>query len=245
MKSSLSFSGVAQIVRFNWPFYLSGALALLIGAAGYFLFREPLLLAAVFIASWWVMGSLLVSWWVYDLSDWPVGGWFRRLGAGGSVLNVHSGFDETTLRLRAWLPTSKVVALDLFDPSSMTEPSIRRAREFLPPLPGTFSGSFGSWPLEEGAFDTICFLLAAHEFRSPSQRVALLAEAARVSGMKGVIVLAEHTRDLPNFLAFGPGFFHFHSVATWRRDWTEAGLTSLRETRVTPFLRVWTLKPIR
>ena len=55
--------------------------------------------------------------------------------------------------------------------------------------------------------------------------------------------VVEHVRDVANFLAFGPGFLHFHSTGTWRRAWRSAGVHDVCQFRVTPFVRVFVLKP--
>jgi hypothetical protein len=54
-------------------------------------------------------------------------------------------------------------------------------------------------------------------------------------------LLVEHVRDAANFLAFGPGFLHFHSPASWRRCWEGAGLRSIDQFCVTPFVQVYVL----
>jgi len=85
-------------------------------------------------------------------------------------------------------------------------------------------------------------LLSAHELRRHDDRVTLLRETARVVAPAGRIVVAEHLRDLANFLAFGPGFLHFHSAATWRRAFAGAGLIVEKRFRVTRFVAVYVLR---
>lgn len=241
MKSG--FQGVRQIVRFNWPFYAAGFGLLACGGGLMAVFDSGFIIpTALAFAAWWLAGSLVVSWWVYDVSDWSRGQWFRELGLKGRLLNVHSGFDETTGRVRRWAPEAEVQALDLFDPQRMTEASIHRARQMLPPLPGSLSGSHDVWPVAEGAQDAVLFLLSAHEFRRHEERVALFREARRVMRVGGCIIVAEHVRDVANFAAFGPGFLHFHSVPTWEEAWREAGLHATLHRRITPFLRLWRLQ---
>jgi hypothetical protein len=59
---------------------------------------------------------------------------------------------------------------------------------------------------------------------------------ATKSLVAGRVVIVEHLRDLANFAAFGPGFVHFHSLATWRRAWESAALRLADE-----FVRVFVL----
>ena len=245
------FQGMIQIVRFNPWFYLAGAVTLMVGTVlllmMWALISTPLHWAGVAglcLATWWLAASLVVSYLVYDRSDWSRGEWFAEV-AGGSpfrrVLNVHCGFDETTSRLRNWLPNVEVVALDLFDPVRLTETSIHRARALLPPEPGTLTGSPEQWPVPAASFDVICFLLSAHEYRRASERADLFRRASESLRPGGIVILAEHGRDVANFAAFGPGFLHFHSPAAWSHAWSEAGLTMLKQRRVTSWLRVWSL----
>jgi len=246
------FQGMIQIVRFNPSYYGAGAFTLLAGTL--LLARTwnripPMLsiltLVGLVFACWWLLASLVVSHLVYDRSDWPRGAWLTSMIGKQSVqrvLNVHCGFDESTMRLRAWLPEAEVVALDLFDSVRLTETSIHRARAFRPPLPGTLQGAPERWPVEPASFDVVCFLLSAHEYRSSVEREALFQRAREGLRPGGCVLLAEHVRDPANFAAFGPGFLHFHSSAAWRRAWTGAGLQIHVEQRVTPWLSVWCLQ---
>ena len=133
--------------------------------------------------------------------------------------------------------------LDHYDESRMTETSIRRARQLYPPTPDTIRAPFDRWPVEDGWADVVFGLLAIHELRSEAERGAWFAEARRSLLDHGRVVLVEHVRDLANFIAFGPGFLHFHSPASWRRAWESAGLQCREEFRVTPWVRVFVLEP--
>ena len=70
---------------------------------------------------------------------------------------------------------------------------------------------------------------------------AWFAEARRCLRPGGRIVLVEHVRDVANFLAFGPGFLHFHSPESWRHCWEKAGLRLSDRFRVTPWVRVFVI----
>lgn len=245
------WQGVANIVRFNWPLYVAAGV-MMAGA---------LALAAILPAAWWpvrlllVLGalgaggsllvSLAVSWWVYDRSPLYRWDWLRAMAVGepARIVNIHSGFDESSGALQTLFPAAELVALDFYDPREQTEPSVARARRAYPhpPVPARPARA-DALPLADGSADLALLSLAAHEVRSAAGREALFREVARVLRPGGQAVLVEHGRDLANFLAFGPGFLHFFSPAEWRRVARTAGLTARGETRITPFVHVWDLR---
>ena len=122
----------------------------------------------------------------------------------------------------------------------MTEPSIARARR----AQGDGESEpvdFRRLPVATGTIEAALLLLSAHELRTDDARVALFDEMRRVLAPGGRVVVAEHLRDGPNFLAFGPGFLHFHSRRTWTRCFTRAGFAVHKEFSITPFVRVFVL----
>ncbi|MDB6076316.1 MAG: methyltransferase, partial [Akkermansiaceae bacterium] len=152
------------------------------------------------------------------------------------------GFDETSESLRTRLqPGGDWIALDHFDAAHMTEPSIQRARRRFPPTAETVAARYDQWPVESGSIDVVFALLAIHEFRSEPERTAWFAEARRCLKSGGRVIMAEHVRDPANFVAFGPGFLHFHSPASWQRCWEAAGLRTADQFRITPWVRIFVL----
>lgn len=123
----------------------------------------------------------------------------------------------------------------------MTEPSIQRARRLFPPTVGTLSAPFNRWPTANQSADLILGLLAIHELRKSADRDAWFSEAHRCLKQNGRVVLVEHLRDLPNFLAFGPGFLHFHSSSSWKSNWEAGGLRLIENFPVTPWVQVFVL----
>ncbi len=241
------FQGVAAIVRFNWPFYVASCLVVVAGLIlGFCLsgWLAAIVLTGTAFALWLTLASLLASWWVYDVSDLHRYGWLTHAAgkSSGSWINAHSGFDETTLALRERLHGEWFV-LDHFDPVCMSEPSIHRAKKLYPPLPGTLAAPFDRWPVANASIDGIFGLLAIHELRTHADRVKWFTEARRVLTAEGRVILIEHVRDTANFIVFGPGFLHFHSIRTWRKSWQEAGFRSADSFRISPWLRVFILTP--
>src|SRR5207247_3440974 len=114
-------------------------------------------------------------------------------------------------------------------------------RAMFPPAPGTLPSRYDAWPLAANSADVVLALMAIHELRSEAERSAWMAESRRCLREGGRVVLVEHVRDAANFLAFGPGFLHFHSLASWRRCWEYAGFRSIDQFCVTPFVQIFVL----
>jgi SAM-dependent methyltransferase len=237
-------------VRFNWPQYGVGTIACAAGWAVAACTPLPPAVRAIVavgtaVAGFWLVASLIVSYVVYDRSPLSTWTWIRRrlLHEPGAWVNIHAGFDESTERLRALFPHGVGRAVDVYDPVEMDEPSIARARR-AHPATGSVPGRFDALPLADGSVDTVFLLLAAHEIRRPESRRRFFAEVRRVLAPGGQVVLAEHVRDGWNFLAFGPGFVHFHARRTWLAAARDAGFERAGEGRVTPFVRTFTFRRV-
>ncbi len=239
--------GVGNIVGFNWHFYAlaAGVLGLLLVGAGFgpAVWRPCLVLLAGLIAAP-VVGSLLVSWYVYDLSALYSLSW---LDAGAPpparILNVHAGFDETSSLLQQRFERAELRVFDFYDPREHTEVSIHRARAAGPPFPGTVAVLPHALPLPDQSIDQVFVLLAAHEIRQPGPRVTFFREIRRVLAPGGTVVVVEHLRDPANFLAYTIGFLHFYSRATWQQTFAAAGLRLVQEKKITPFVSAFFLQP--
>jgi SAM-dependent methyltransferase len=209
-----------------------------------------LICAGTALAAWWLLASLVASWWIYDLSPltrWTwLAEWLPTAALDGSrpvrLLNIHSGLDDTTLILREIFPEATIRVVDLYDPQMMTEPSIGRARQACPPVVGTEPGTPQRLPVADRSADAVLLLLAAHELRQPAEREALFGEAVRALAEGGRVVLAEHARDGWNFLAFGPGFGHFLPYGEWSRVARLTDLHVVHQGRITPFIRTLVLE---
>ena len=242
------WQGMMTIARFNWPFYAAAVAVLITALCGLLLFPAPgfklVCGAALAGAAYFLFGSLGVSHLIYDRSDLYRWGWMDRALRGTQrrdFIFCHSGFDESSQALREKLGAAGWRVLDHFDETQMTEASIRRARRMFPPTADTLPAPHDHWPVSAACADVVFGLLAIHEFRSEAERSEWFSEARRCLRKDGRVVIVEHVRDLANFLAFGPGFLHFHSPGSWRRAWECAGFRSLDEFRITPWVRVFVL----
>jgi hypothetical protein len=156
------------------------------------------------------------------------------------LVNINAGFDETSILLSAKFPAAELTVFDFYDPAKHTEISIERARKAYGPYPGTMNISTDNIPLLNA--DLICMMLAAHEIRNREERIQFFSLLKERLNDHGQMLVLEHLRDLPNFMAYNIGFFHFFSKKEWRRTFTGAGFTIYKEIKVTPFLSAFILQ---
>ena len=241
--------GLRQIVRFNWPYYVVGTVAA--AAAPPIAWTLPVTSNAMLtiaycgsaLACLWILGSLAASWIVYDRSSLMSGTWIREaLGyRPHSWISIHAGFDEMTPILRGLFEGSRGRGIDIYEAEEMTEGSIGRARRVLP-AHGAQPARFDNLPAGSDSLDAVFVLLSAHELRSHAARLALFDEIRRATKPGGRVIVAEHLRDAANFVAFGPGFLHFHSRHAWTRCFSDARFGIYDEFAITPFVRVFVLR---
>jgi hypothetical protein len=243
------YQGVFNIVRFNWHFYIAAAVLVITLFA-----VAPLLdnlrcwlcisIAIATITS--TLVSLFVSHYIYDRSDLYDFHWLRQNNNLKSqcIVNLHAGFDETSTILRNTFPKSNLVVLDFYDPSKHTELSIERARKTYGPFEGTIKTATGKLSIAADSTDMIFNIFALHEVRSRKERVHFLKQQADALKNEGRIFVVEHLRDIPNFLAFNIGFFHFFSRREWLDNFSRAELTTERKFKITPFITAFILKKI-
>ena len=240
------FRGVLQIIRFNWPHYAAGAGAIALSLAALRLVLMPAAVRdfawiCIFLAGFWTVSSLVVSHWVYDRAGICELHWIKEALVDVPVrwVNLHAGFDEFTIGLRALFPQSHGGVWDFENARVMTEPSIARARRMATGAPLALKVNYALLPEQDGALDTAFLLFAAHELRLRAARVRFFCELFRTLGPAGSLLLLEHLRDWANFLAFGFGALHFLSRDEWLRAAGGAGFKLEREFSITPFVRVF------
>lgn len=241
------FQGIGNIVRFNWHFYLlSIGLVILILIFNNYIDETYSIYAHVicFLIVTTTLISLIVSYYVYDCSSLYRLTWLNsiRLSETGKIININAGFDETSVLLKDKFPKAELIALDFYDPKKHTEVSIKRARKAYPPYPNTQSIITSNMPLLDSCIDTIFVTLSAHEIRNNQERIVFFRELGRTLKPSGKIIVTEHLRDLPNFLAYNIGFFHFYSKSSWFNTFKKAELQVAKEIKITPFISTFILK---
>jgi ubiquinone/menaquinone biosynthesis C-methylase UbiE len=247
VRARTSYQGVIQIVRFNWRSYIVAILVVgtaLIASSFLSSYTRLIVIACALPPLFWVATSLITSHYVYDLSRLYKLNWVDEVVPVAPLkwINVHSGFDETSELLAAKFPHAESEAVDIYDPEVMTETSIAIARHLKPsPIKAT-AARYDALPFATSSIDAAFVIFSAHELRHHNQRVAFFTEIARILTPAGNIILVEHSRDLWNFLAFGPGVFHFFAQRTWRRAAFDAALIVHADCSITPFVHAYNLR---
>lgn len=243
------FQGVLNILSFNRHFYVIGLSVMLILVISYYIFKWPDLLFWIIIAAflYGLIMPLLVSALVYDFSGYYDLHWMNRLIAekqqADMLVNINAGFDETSFIIKDRFPAAHLSVFDFYDAKRHTEPAIIRARKVSLVYPNTRQVASDALPLEDHSVDIVFLLSAAHEIRSHQEKILFLKECHRLCKPGGRVVMVEHLRDLPNFMAFSVGFTHFFSRRTWKNAFGQAGFTAIEETKFTPFMSIFECTP--
>lgn len=230
----IAFQGVKNIIRFNWHFYVIAMCCI----GGLIIVNQPAIILLIVLS---MIISLVASWYVYDYSDLYTLDWLDIV-TPARVVNIHAGFDETSMLLSEKYPAADLTVFDFYDPEKHTEISIERARKAYDAYPGTITISSSGIPLQPASVDLIVLILAAHEIRDRGERTIFFTKLQQCLNDKGQMIVLEHLRDLPNFIAYNIGFFHFFSKREWIRTFKSAGLVVAKETKLTPFLSVFILQ---
>jgi len=239
------FQGVLNILSFNRHYYFFGGVALLaLFASRMFIDWPGNLFWGVIIAFvYGLVMPLIVSAYVYDYSGYYDFHWLENFIVNNQraklIVNINAGFDETSFIIKNKFPQSDLKVFDFYNKQYHTEPAIVRARKVSLVYPDTRQIASNSIPLKDSSVDILFLLSAAHEIRSNNEKIEFLKECHRICKPNGKVIMVEHLRDFPNFLAFSVGFTHFFSRTTWKKAFVRAGFSSFKETKFTPFMSVF------
>lgn len=245
-KKRLNFQGVLNILSFNRHFYVFGfiALTLIIGSTFILNWSNGLYWLVISAIIYGLTMPLFVSAYVYDFSSFYDFDWLKKMKIEDTKdkfnLNINAGFDETSYIIESILPQSNLQVYDFYNSKQHTEPAIIRARKVSLVYPNTQQINSNSIPLNDSSVDNIFLLSAIHEIRKHDEKVQFLKECRRVCKPNGNLIMVEHLRDFPNFIAFTIGFTHFFSKPTWKKAFEEAEFKSFKEKKFTPFMSIFT-----
>jgi SAM-dependent methyltransferase len=243
------FQGVLNILSFNRHFYVFGLGTLALLFISHFLLGWPDLVFSLIIAAflYGLIMPLIVSAYVYDYSGYYNLHWIKDLIRENEkmklIVNINAGFDETSFIIKDKFPRSDLRVFDFYNAKQHTEPAIKRARKVSLVYPDTQQIKSNSIPLEDNTADLVFLLSAVHEIRSHEEKVRFLKECHRLCKPDGKVIMVEHLRDFPNFLAFSVGFTHFFSRSVWKNAFERAGFSFFQETKFTPFMSIFECRP--
>ncbi len=244
------YFGTISTLLYNWPIF-SGALACgLVALAASTFLNNPwnwILLLGGLIVLILIVNILVASFIVYD---WGQKREYDRLAELGNLTEANVVIDITCGKLRgtrgllSQFQQGHYFVIDIYEPKKMTDPALRRAREMEPPLEANRriyrrSGSPTSLPIPHNWADVVYCSFSLHELQRSEDRQAIFREFARILKPDGKLLMAEHGRDFPNFVAFGLGVFSFLTPATWTRHITDAGLTIQHHERWRGLAHLW------
>lgn len=243
------FQGVLNILSFNRHYYVIGLAFLGILLVVHWLMEWHDLVFWLIMAAflYGLVMPLIVSAYVYDFSGYYKFLWLKNIVREDEtvrlIVNINAGFDETSFMLKNKFPGSDLQVYDFYNDTQHTEPAIKRARKVSSVYPNTQQIASNSIPLKDDTVDIVFLLSAAHEIRSHEEKIQFLKECHRVCKTNGKVIMVEHLRDFPNFLAFSVGFTHFFSRSTWKNAFERANFTSFEETKFTPFMSIFKCCP--
>lgn len=239
------FQGVLNILSFNRHFYVWGIAVLAVLSLSWYWIDWPQTLFWIVITGflYGLIMPLIVSAYVYDFSGYYKFRWLNNPITSDEkvniAININAGFDETSFIINDRFPGADLKVFDFYDPRHHTEVAIKRARKVSLVYPGMQQIASDKLPLADHSADIIFLLSAVHEIRSHEEKVSFFRECYRVCRPGGKLIVVEHLRDIPNFLAFTIGFTHFFSRNTWKDAMTKAGFNSIHETKFTPFMSIF------
>ncbi len=234
-----STQGLVNIIRFNWHFYVIALVTMLVLLSFQHKFAN-ICCVLIFFTS---LLSLFVSYWVYDVSGFYDLNWLDQFEFQNihKIINIHAGFDETSAALYQRFPKAELLIYDFYDEKKHTEISIKRARAYYPNHIGTQKIQTTDLPNHNQDVDLIFLIFAAHEIRNDNERIHFFKALHQMLKPSGQIILVEHFRDLPNFLAYNIGFFHFLSSKTWSETFQDSNFKVHKKTKHTPFVNIYSI----
>ncbi len=241
--------GVLNILSFNRHFYFFGlgALAILLASRLFINWSDIVFWLVIVAFLYGLLMPLIVSAYVYDLSGFYNFNWLKNQVKNDQninlIVNINAGFDETSFIIKSKFPGVDLKVFDFYNAKQHTEPAIIRARQVSQVFPDTTQIASDAIPLENNTADVVFLVSAVHEIRSHAEKIQFLRECKRLCKPEGQVIMVEHLRDFPNFMAFTVGFTHFFSRSTWKKAFKSAGFVTFQETKFTPFMSVFNCRP--
>lgn len=243
----MKFKHALSLARYNWPLYLVCFITATVSffAAGMTSFPATARIVAVCcgaVAAWYAITSFVAFHLMFDRPEFLSGQWLVRCvrDTPQTCVQLSVCVEQTTLPIQLVFPQSICTNLDLFDSSTMTEPAIARAKQAAESS-ASLRANPAALPLDDDSSELTVVTLAAHEIRNPELRKSLFSELSRITTSHGRLIIAEHLRNFPAALAFGPGLFHFYPRSEWAALAKMAGFRIESEFDITRFIHIFVL----
>ena len=244
------YSGTIATLVYNWPIFV-----------GILVFGLATLLSSIFLIAPWnwlfiiagagalvlILNIVIASFIVYDLGrrrEYDRLAELANLDEANVVIDVTCGKLRGTQGLLSRFAGGHYFVLDIYDPDKMADAALRRARTMIPVLDTDRriyrrSAKFDGLPIPHNWADIVYCSFSLHELHNAEDRHKIFAEFARILKPNGQLLIAEHSRNWLNFIAFGPGIFSFFPSATWAKHISEAGLVIKHQERWRGLAHLW------
>ncbi|MCB0208363.1 MAG: methyltransferase domain-containing protein [Anaerolineae bacterium] len=245
------YSGTISTLVYNWPIF-AGALVFSVAAfiSSVFLAAAPwhwLFIVAGVGALLMMVSIVVASFFVYDFGrqrEYDRLAELANLNEANVVIDVTCGKLRGTQGLLSRFERGHYFVLDIYDPKKMPDAALRRARAMMPKLETDRriyrrSAKVDGLPIPHNWADIVYCSFSLHELCNADDREKIFAEFARILKPNGQLLIAEHSRDVFNFMAFGPGAFSFFPVTTWQNHIAEAGFVVKHHARWRGLAHLW------
>lgn len=241
------FQGIGNILFINWSYYLLTCVLMLVLAVLEYLLPSPgisVYKIALFLICTSLLLSLIVSYYIYDLSSLYRFTWLKRfpkIPENAKIVNIHAGIDETSQLIKRQFPEAYLLIYSLYDRLRHNEKTIEKAQERTPLYPYTISISLSFLPLMPNSVDAIFLIISAHRLKNQEERIRFFKQMQEALKPNGQLIVVEHVRDTLNLMAYTWGASHFLPTKAWRKIFDESNLLINQKRKVTPFLTVYSL----
>lgn len=244
MSSNKRMRRTLRYIRARWPIYIGlyGALITLVMfiglcvAVGWYSF-VPFSLAIILVLSYLLVAFIYVA---YRINDAPGGSAadilfdLAQTRPVDKVVCLDVGLRETAVTIAQHLTTGEVTIIDLYNPTSNNNASLRRARKRVgrPPVDPRLNwidGSINLLPLPDRSVSAVYLNQILSEFWLPEERSQLLTEARRILIPEGRLLVAEPVRAKSDLLLTGIVTYLLPSQEQWQTMLTDAGFIIRRQ----------------
>lgn len=233
-----------RYMRDHWPVY-AGLYVLLIVAVlfiGLSLALEwysfiTFSLATVLVVSYLLVAYLYLAYLLNDAPGGTAADILIDLGQtkpSDRVVCIDLGLRTTPVAVARYMTTGEVIAIDLYNPQSNTNPTLHRARArarkpAADPRLQWIDGNIELLPLPDRSVSAVYMNRILSEFWLPEERDQLLQEVYRILIPEGRLLLAEPIRAQSHLLLVGLITYGLPAPDHWRETLAKAGFILRKE----------------